>query len=54
VGRQPKGGALSGQLAEVSAARRGAAVRSYLLSAPRLVVMMWGRHVLRFGPRRPG
>ena len=27
-------------LAEVTAARRGAAVRSYLLSAPRLAVMM--------------
>jgi hypothetical protein len=44
-------------LAEVSAARRGAAVRSYLLSAPRLAVMMWAREVLRrarLGPRRPG
>jgi hypothetical protein len=44
-------------LAEVTAARRGAAVRSYLLSAPRLVVMMWAREVLRRarpGPRRPG
>jgi len=44
-------------LAEVTAARRGAAVRSYLLSAPRLAVMMWTREVLRrarYGPRRPG
>jgi len=44
-------------LAEVAAARRGAAVRSYLLSAPRLAVMMWARQVLRRlrpGPRRPG
>jgi hypothetical protein len=44
-------------LAEVTAARRGAAVRSYLLSAPRLAVMMWAREVLRRarpGPRRPG
>jgi hypothetical protein len=44
-------------LAEVTAARRGAAVRSYLLSAPRLAVMMWTREVLRrarLGPRRPG
>jgi hypothetical protein len=44
-------------LAEVTAARRGAVVRSYLLSAPRLAVMMWTREVLRrarLGPRRPG
>ena len=44
-------------LAEVTAARRGAAVRSYLRSAPRLAVMMWARQVLRRlrpGPRRPG
>jgi hypothetical protein len=44
-------------LAEVTAARRGAAVRSYLLSAPRLTVMMWAREALRRarpGPRRPG
>jgi hypothetical protein len=44
-------------LAEVTAARRGAAVRSYLLSAPRLAAMMWARQVLRRarpGPRRPG
>ena len=44
-------------LAEVPAARRGAAVRSYLRSAPRLAVMMWARAVLRRarpGPRRPG
>jgi hypothetical protein len=44
-------------LAEVPAARRGAAVRSYLLSAPRLAAMMWAREVLRQsrpGRRRPG
>jgi hypothetical protein len=44
-------------LAEVTAARRGAAARSYLLSAPRLAVMMWAREVVRrarLGPRRPG
>jgi hypothetical protein len=44
-------------LTEVSADRRSAAVRSYLLSAPRLAVMMWVREVLRrarVGPRRPG
>jgi hypothetical protein len=44
-------------LAELTAAQRGAAVRSYLLSAPRLAVMMWARQVLRRarpGPRRPG
>jgi hypothetical protein len=42
-------------LAEVTAARRGPAVRSYLLSAPRLAVMMWAREVLRRpGRRRPG
>ena len=44
-------------LAEVTDARRRAALRSYLLSAPRLAVMMWTRVVLRWarpGPRRPG
>jgi len=44
-------------LAEITAARRGAAVRSYLLSAPRLAAMMWARQALRRtqpGPRRPG
>jgi hypothetical protein len=44
-------------LAEVPPALRGATVRSYLRSAPRLAVMMWARQVLRrlrFGPRRPG
>jgi hypothetical protein len=42
-------------LAEVTAARRGAAVRSYLLSAPRLAVMMWAREVFRRpGRRHPG
>jgi hypothetical protein len=44
-------------LAEVTPAQRGAALRSYLLSAPRLAVMMWAWQVvrrLRPGPRRPG
>ena len=44
-------------LAEATVARRGAAVRSYLLSAPRLAVMMWAREVQRRarpGLRRPG
>jgi hypothetical protein len=44
-------------LSEIAAARRGAAIRSYLLSAPRLVVLMWAREVFRrarLGPRRPG
>lgn len=44
-------------LSEIAAARRGAAIRSYLLSAPRLVVMTWAREVLRRarpGPRHPG
>jgi len=44
-------------LAELTPARRGAAVRSYLLSAPRLTVMLWAREALRRarpGPRRPG
>jgi hypothetical protein len=44
-------------LAEVAAARRGAAIRSYLLSAPRLALMMWAQEVVRrvrTGPRRPG
>jgi hypothetical protein len=44
-------------LAEVPPALRGATVRSYLRSAPRLAAMLWARQVLRrlrFGPRRPG
>ena len=44
-------------LSETTAARRGPAVRSYLLSAPRLTVMMWAheaRRRARLGPRRPG
>jgi hypothetical protein len=44
-------------LAEIAAARRGAAIRSYLLSALRLAVMMWAREVLRRarpGRRHPG
>jgi hypothetical protein len=44
-------------LSEIAPARRGAAIRSYLLSAARLAVMMWAREVLRrarLGRRRPG
>ena len=41
-------------LAEVADADRGAAVRSYLRSAPRVAVMMWAREILRRGPRRSG
>ena len=44
-------------LSEIAPAGRGAAIRSYLLSAPRLVVMMWAREArrrARLGPRRPG
>jgi len=44
-------------LSEITAVRRGAAIRSYLLSAPWLVVMMWAREAQRRarpGPRRPG
>jgi hypothetical protein len=44
-------------LSEITAARRGAAIHSYLLSAPRLAVMMWAREAQRRarpGPRRPG
>jgi hypothetical protein len=44
-------------LSELEAARRGPAVRSYLLSAPRLAAMMWAHDVLRRarpGRRRPG
>jgi hypothetical protein len=44
-------------LSEIAPAGRGAAIRSYLLSAPRLVVMMWAREArwrARPGPRRPG
>jgi hypothetical protein len=42
---------------EITAGRRGPAVRSYLLSAPRLAVMMWAREAQRRarpGPRHPG
>ena len=42
------------QRAEVPAARRGAVVRSYLLSAPRLAVMMWILRQPRPDRRRPG
>jgi hypothetical protein len=44
-------------LSEIPAFQRGAAIRSYLRSAPQLVVMMWAREVqrrARLGPRRPG
>jgi hypothetical protein len=44
-------------LSEIAPAGRGAAVRSYLLSAPGLVVTMWAREArqrARLGPRRPG
>jgi hypothetical protein len=43
-------------LSEITAARRGTAIRSYLLSAPRLAVVVWARTVLRVrpGPQRPG
>jgi hypothetical protein len=44
-------------LSEIAADRRGPAVRSYLLSAPRLAGMMWAREAqrrARLGPRRPG
>lgn len=44
-------------LSEIAPARRSAAIRSYLLSAPGLVAMMWAREARRRarpGPRRPG
>ena len=44
-------------LSEIAPAGRGAAIRSYLLSAPGLAVMMWAREARRRarpGPRRPG
>jgi hypothetical protein len=44
-------------LSEITPMRRGRAIRSYLLSAPRLAVMMWAHEALqraRLGPRRPG
>ena len=44
-------------LSEIAPARRAAAIRSYLLSSPGLVVMMWAREARRRarpGPRRPG
>ena len=44
-------------LSEITPARRGAAIRSYLVSAPWLAVMMWARAAqrrARLGPRRPG
>jgi len=44
-------------LSEIPAFQRAAAIRSYLRSAPQLIVMMWAREVqrrARLGPRRPG
>jgi hypothetical protein len=41
-------------LSEISDTRRGPAFRSYLLSAPRLLPMMWAREIARLGRRRPG
>jgi len=44
-------------LSEIAPVRRGAAIRSYLLSAAGLAVMMWAREVQRRarpGTRRPG
>jgi len=43
-------------LSEIAPARRGAAARSYLRSAPRLTTMMWVREVLHAvaRSRRPG
>lgn len=44
-------------LSEIAGAQRGAAIRSYLLSTPRLVMTMWARQVTRWarlGSRRPG
>ncbi len=44
-------------LAEIKPGRRGAAIRSYLVTAPWLVVTMWARAAqrrARLGPRRPG
>jgi hypothetical protein len=43
-------------LSEIAPARRGAAARSYLRSAPRLTAMMWAREVLHTvaRSRRPG
>jgi hypothetical protein len=41
---------------EITAARRGAAVRSYLLSGPRVAAVMWTHACLRRvrpGPRHP-
>lgn len=43
-------------LSDIAPGRRGTAIRSYLLSAPGLVVMMWAHQVqrrARLGPRRP-
>jgi hypothetical protein len=43
-------------LPDIAPARRGAAIRSYLRSAPRLVVIMWVHQAQRLGrpgPRRP-
>ena len=43
-------------LSEIAPARRGPAIRSYLRSAPRLVLIMWVQEALRRvrpGPRHP-
>jgi hypothetical protein len=41
-------------LSEITKARRGPALRSYLLSVPRLVPVMWAREITRLSRRRPG
>lgn len=44
-------------LAEITATRRDATIRSYVRSAPRLTAMMWAHEVRRLarpGPRHPG
>jgi hypothetical protein len=44
-------------LSEIPVTQRGAAIRSYLLSAPGLVMTMWAHAVTRWarlGSRRPG
>jgi hypothetical protein len=46
-----------GLLSEIAPVKRRAAIRSYLLSAPWLAVMMWTHELqrrARLGPRRPG
>jgi hypothetical protein len=41
-------------LAEIAAARRGPAFRSYLLSAPRLIPALWLHEIASLRRRRPG